>query len=124
MTTLAMSKIVVVDLAACETFYRSVCGFDQVERITGEGFAEAIMRPSGNPAGAALVLFADGSAPPPGEAVLVFETEDVATFAARVTAAGGTITHPPQHIPALGLTFALFRDGEGHTLEAIAYTRN
>lgn len=122
MTTLAMTKIVVADLAAAEAFYRSVCGFDQVERIEGEGFTEAIMRPSGSPAGAALVLFADGSSPPPGEAVLVFETDDVDAFAARVAAAGGTITHPPQHVPALGLTFALFLDGEGHALEAIAST--
>ena len=29
-----------------EAFYRAVCGFDQVERISGVGFVEAIMRPS------------------------------------------------------------------------------
>jgi predicted enzyme related to lactoylglutathione lyase len=120
MTTLAMTKIVVTDLARSESFYRAVCGFDQVERIAGEGFSEAIMRAPGEAIGAALVLFADGSAPAPGEAVLVFETDDVEKFAARTIASGGTMTHPPQRLAELGLTFALFRDPEGHAIEAIA----
>lgn len=120
MTTLAMTKIVVADLASSETFYRAVCGFDQVERISGEGFVEAIMRPSGDNAGAALVLFADGTAPPPGEAVLVFETADVTDVAARVAGAGGEMTLPPQVFAASGVTFAMFRDPEGHVLEAIS----
>lgn len=120
MTCLAMTKIIVTDLEASETFYRAVCDFDQVERISGEGFTEAIMRPSNTQAGAALVLFADGSRQPPGECVLVFETEDVAGFAARVTAAGGEMTHPPQFLAELGVTFALFRDLEGHAIEAVA----
>jgi predicted enzyme related to lactoylglutathione lyase len=120
MTTLAMTKIIVADLDRSEAFYRAVCGFDEVERIAGPGFVEAIMRPSGNPAGAALVLLADGTTPPPGEAVLVFETDDVAAFAARIVAAGGEVTMPPQLYAEAGITFALFRDPEGHTLEAIS----
>lgn len=121
MTSLAMTKIVVADPEALEAFYRSVCGFDQVQRITGEGFREAILTVSGAAKGAALVLFCDGSRPAPGEAVLVFETEDVATFAERVVAGGGTITHPPQHVPHLGLAFLMGTDPEGHVIEAIRY---
>ena len=62
----------------------------------GEGFAEAIMRPSGDQTGAALVLFADGSKPTPGEAVLVFETDHVPAFSERILANGGVVTHPAQ----------------------------
>jgi lactoylglutathione lyase len=120
MTFFAMTKIVVTDLDRCEAFYRSVCGFDHVERISGKDFVESIMRPSSEATGAALVLFADGSTPPPGEAVLVFETEDVVALVARALAAGGEITHPPQHLSELGIIFAMLRDPEGHTLEAIS----
>jgi predicted enzyme related to lactoylglutathione lyase len=120
MTIFAMTKIIVTDLAGGEAFYRAVGDFDAIERISGEGFSEIIMRPARNCAGAALVLFADGTAPPPGEAVLVFETEDVAAFVARAVAAGGEVTHPPLRLPDLGLTFAMLRDPEGHTVEAIS----
>jgi predicted enzyme related to lactoylglutathione lyase len=120
MTILAMTKIVVVDLDRSEAFYRAVCGFDQIERISGAGFTESIMRPADNPMGGALVLFVDGTRPPPGEAVLVFETEDVEDFAERVVMAGGITTLAPQIIAELGITVAMFRDPEGHTLEAVS----
>lgn len=123
MTTLAMTKIVVADLERSEAFYRAVVGFDQVQHIKGEGFAEAIMRPTGNAAGAALVLYADGTTPPPGEAVLVFETDDVPAFSERIVAGGGEVTHPAQTIDGLGLTFAMYKDPEGHLIEAIAYKK-
>jgi predicted enzyme related to lactoylglutathione lyase len=120
MTILAMTKIIVTNLDRSEAFYRAVCGFDQVERISGDGFIESIMRPAGNPMGGALVLFADGTAPPPGEAVLVFETDDVEAFAARSLSAGGETTLAPQFIAELGVTVAMFCDPEGHTIEAIS----
>jgi len=123
MTIFAMTKIVVTDLEQSEAFYRAVTGFNQFERISGEGFAEVIMRPAGIQVGGALVLFFDGTKPAPGEAVLVFEVEDVAAFAAKVMAAGGETTHAPQTVAELGLTFAMFRDPEGHTIEAIARHR-
>lgn len=123
MTTLAMTKIIVADLEKAETFYRTVCGFDQVDRIKGDGFQELIMRPADTRSGAALVLFHDGTSPPPGEAVLVFDTPDVAVFSEKVVAAGGEVTHPAQFIEALGLTFAMYRDPEGHVLEAVAWKR-
>lgn len=119
MTCLAMTKIVVADLPRLEAFYRAVCAFDQVQHIKGEGFAEAIMRPSGDQTGAALVLFADGSNPTPGEAVLVFETDHVPAFSERIVANGGEVTHPAQTVDALGLTFAMYKDPEGHVIEAI-----
>lgn len=118
MTHLAMTKLLVADLDRCGAFYRDVCGFTEVERISGEGFSEWIMRPPGG-AGAALVLLATGVTPPPGEAVLVFETADIAAFTARVTAHGGTCTQPPLHVAAIGLSYAMFTDPEGHVVEAI-----
>lgn len=124
MTKLTMTKIVVADLPRLEAFYRTVCGFDQVQHFKGEGFAEAIMRPSGESAGAALVLFADGTTPPPGEAVLVFETDDLPAFSQLVVAGGGEVTHPAQSIDALGLSFAMYKDPEGHVIEAIAYKKS
>jgi predicted enzyme related to lactoylglutathione lyase len=120
MTIFAMTKIVVTDLDRCEAFYRAVCGFDQIERISGQGFTESILRPSGTAMGGALVLFVDGTTPPPGEAVLVFETDDVDAFAARAVAAGGEITYPPQSLAELGIRVAMFRDPEGHVLEAVS----
>jgi lactoylglutathione lyase len=120
MTIFAMTKIVVTDLERSEAFYRTVTGFDQIERLSGQGFTESIMRPSNSQAGGALVLFVDGTRPPPGEAVLVFEVEDVEAFAAKVLNSGGETTFAPHVIAELGLTVAIFRDPEGHTIEAIA----
>lgn len=120
MTTLAMTKIVTADLDGLEAFYRGVCGFDQVQRIEGEGFREAILTIANATSGAALVLFADGTKPPPGELVLVFETDDVAAFSAKVIGNGGLVTHPMQSVPELGLTFMMGADPEGHVIEAIS----
>ncbi len=121
MTTLSMTKIAVADLPRLEAFYRAVCGFDQAQYVSGEGFAEVILRASGNKVGAALVLFADGTAPPPGEAVLVFETDNLSAFSERVVTNGGDVTAPAQVVEDLGLMFAMYRDPEGHMIEAIAY---
>lgn len=122
MTFLAMTKIVVSDLDRCEAFYRAVCGFDDVQHIAGEGFSEAIMRPA-SAQGAALVLFADGTSPSPGEAVLVFDTDDVAAFSARIVANGGEIAHSAQNVPEPGLTFAMACDPEGHVIEAVCWDK-
>lgn len=124
MTFLAMTKIIVTDLERSEVFYRKVCGFDQVEWIDGPNFREAIMCPFDQGKGASLVLYADGSTPPPGEAVLVFETVDIDAFSTRLVEAGGEVTHPAQTIPELGLTFAMYRDPEGHVIEAVSRTRD
>lgn len=121
MTKLAMTKIVTANLEGLERFYGAVCGFDQVQRIAGEGFREAIMTSAASASGAALVLFADGSNPPPGELVLVFETDDIAAFSAKVVENGGAITHPAQHVPELGLSFMMGIDPEGHVIEAVRH---
>ncbi len=118
MTHLAMTKIVVRDLEFCATFYRAVCGFDTERRVEADGFAELILSRSDG-AGSTLVLLADGTTPPPGEAVLVFETEDLAAFTTRAEAAGGKVTQPALSLASLGLSFAMYADPEGHVVEAI-----
>ncbi len=118
MTHLAMTKIVVRALGLCAAFYRAAIGFDEERRVEAEGFAELILSRS-DAAGSTLVLLADGTAPPPGEAVLVFETESLAAFTERAEAAGGKVTQPAVSLKALGLSFAMYTDPEGHVFEAI-----
>lgn len=117
MTKLTMTKIAVADLEGCAEFYRAVAGLEPVERIELPGLREWILRaPAGGPA---LVLIATGAAPIAGEATLVFETDDLAGMTDRVAAAGGTVTQPPRTIAALGLSYAMYTDPEGHIVEGL-----
>lgn len=118
-SVLSMTKLVVADLKGLTAFYTAVTGLAEANLIEGPGFAEQILRHP-DKRGAGLVLYADGTRPPAGEAILVFDTDDLAAFGARVAAAGGTLDQPPQAFPSAGIAFAFYRDPEGHRIEAIA----
>lgn len=124
MTAFTMTKLVVGDLEQAKAFYGAVCGLSEAARfsgaVDGRSMTEVILG-GGAPGAATLVLFAfhGAPAPPAGECVLVFETDDIAAFLARAAAAGAEITQPATALPDLGLTYAFVRDPEGHTVEAI-----
>ena len=124
MTAFTMTKLVVSDLEAAITFYGAVSGLAPAQRIEGavdgRPITEVIMG-SAAPAAATLVLFSYHGvpAPPPGECMLVFDTDDLEGFVARAVAAGGSIMQPPQVLPQFGLSFAFVRDPEGHIVEAL-----
>jgi lactoylglutathione lyase len=119
-TAFTMTKLVVADLEAASAFYTAVCGLAVVDRIEGPTFAEVIMRSSARgSATLILITYRGEAARAPGECVLVFETDDAAGFVDRAIAAGGRVTQPPQHLPEMGLTFAMVTDPEGHVVEAL-----
>lgn len=124
MTALTMTKLVVGDLEGAIAFYGAVCGLAPAQRIEGavdgRPITEVIMS-SAAPAAAGLVLFTfhGAPAPPPGECMLVFDTDDLQAFVARAVEAGGSVMQPPQALPQFGLSFAFVRDSEGHIVEAL-----
>jgi predicted enzyme related to lactoylglutathione lyase len=120
-----LTKLVVGDLEASIRFYGDVCGLREFRRIEaevhGSPISESVMGwDPAAPAAIMLFQFHGRAAPTPGECFLVFYTDDIQAFAERVVRAGGAVTTPPTPLP--GMSFALFRDPEGHELEAIQRT--
>lgn len=102
MTILTGTKIIVADLERCSRFYRTVANLEEVQRVEGDGFTEVILRRA-------------------DEAVLVFDTDDLAAMSARPVEGGGTVSQPATMLPELGQSYAMFADPEGHVAEGVCY---
>lgn len=123
--SLVMTKLVVADLEKAKIFYEKLCGFREGRRIEANDgdrrITEIILLSEGSdePSGLVLLSYHDSDVAITGECTLVFETDDVAAFVDRAVAAGGSILTPVTKVPDFGLTFALVKDPEGHTLEPL-----
>jgi catechol 2,3-dioxygenase-like lactoylglutathione lyase family enzyme len=120
----ALAKMAVADLEAQERFYTKALGLVRNAYIEhGEGEAhlrEAILGVPNAPAGAAqlsLVQYASKPAPPLGEVVTVFMSDDVQATVGLALEAGGRVVVPVQELAEHRVKLAFVADPEGHTIE-------
>lgn len=118
------TKLLVHDLEATATFYKTVCGLVETGRVDatigGRAISEILFAPTSD-AGATLVLlkFMDAPAPVSNEVILGFITDDVDAFFTRAVAAGGRIVEAPSAQPEHGVKVGFVTDVEDHLLEVV-----
>jgi predicted enzyme related to lactoylglutathione lyase len=122
----AFTKLVVHDLEAMAAFYREAYGLHAVqrvrdERIADEAIDEIMLSTDPQAAWGALVLlrYLGRAAPPSGEVILGFTTDDLPGLLARVCAAGGAVAAPLMEMPERKLRVAFATDPEGHLAELV-----
>jgi predicted enzyme related to lactoylglutathione lyase len=122
----SFTKLVVHDLERMAGFYCEVYGLHAVRRIRGEriGIEEIDeIALSADPAAAfgsfVLLKYLGRPAPPIGESILGFVTDDLPALLERVRAAGGGVHAPILEMPELHLRVAFATDPEGHLAELV-----
>lgn len=122
------TKLLVDDLEATATFYKSVCGLTELARvesvIAGRPISEIMFNATGQGAATFVLLKFVGSPKPHNdEVILGFQTADVLAFVQRVVAAGGTIVEEVKDMPEHGVKVGFVRDIEGHLIEVVELLR-
>lgn len=121
----AFTKLVVKDLQAMATFYRSVCGYGEGQfleaEIAGQPVAEIIFSKPEGGAEVVLLTYLGGPLPSPSGVITAFNTPDLDAFEARVLAAGGTVVEPIKALEfgATRMRIAFYADIEGFLLEVL-----
>jgi len=123
-TTLSSTKLVVDDLERAKDFYCGAYGFSERARIQAEMIGEPIdeyLLGLGDDPGVPLILmkYVERSAPPIGEAALVFMTDDLDTLFARVRELGGEVLVEPFTSKLAPMRAGFTADPEGHVIENI-----
>jgi lactoylglutathione lyase len=120
------TKLVVHDLEKMAVFYRDVYGLHAVNRVRGERIGddeidEIMMSPDPKAQWSSLVLlkYVRREAPPSGEVILGFTTDDLPALLERVRAAGGGVHAPIKAMPELKIRVAFATDPEGHLAELV-----
>lgn len=122
--TYGFSKTFVRDLGAMARFYEEVLGLVPFNRhkdvMLGREIDEITYQAS-YPGGPALTLisYTDGDAPPAGEAVQGFLTQDLDAVCERARFAGGSVPEPTREVPEFGIRVAFILDPEGHINEVV-----
>lgn len=122
--TYGFSKTFVRDLGAMARFYEEVLGLVPFNRhkdvMLGREIDEITYQAS-YPGGPALTLisYTDGNAPPAGEAVQGFLTQDLDAVCERARFAGGSVPEPIREVPEFGIRVAFILDPEGHINEVV-----
>ncbi|HEY4547097.1 MAG TPA: VOC family protein [Pedomonas sp.] len=122
--TYGFSKTFVRDLGAMARFYEEVLGLVPFNRhkdvMLGREIDEITYQAS-YPGGPALTLisYTDGDAPPAGEAVQGFLTQDLDAVCERARFAGGSVPEPIREVPEFGIRVAFILDPEGHINEVV-----
>ncbi|MFC3173728.1 VOC family protein [Novosphingobium bradum] len=124
-TRLGSTRLIVRDLDRQARFYREAFGFGESLRMTGQIVGRDIeeiifLAPKGQ-AGLILLAYADGHAPSPLGATLLFFTSDIAQLQDRVLAAGGSVVQAigPIDLGTRQSRLAFFADPEGFLIEVI-----
>lgn len=118
------TKLVVHELERSAAFYCEAYGFEERGRvqaeIDGEPIDEILLGRDGDP-GVPLMLvkYVERSAPPQGEALLVFSTDDLDALCDRVRAAGGRVVVEPYQSTTVPVRAAFTTDPEGHWIENV-----
>lgn len=122
----AFTKLVVHDLEKMSAFYSAVYGLHAVGRVRGEHIGseeidEIMLSPDPHAAFGSFVLlrYPGRGAPPRGEVILGFTTDDLPALLERIRAAGGGVHAPIQEMPERGLRVAFATDPEGHLAELV-----
>lgn len=118
------TKLVVTDLEAAATFYKSVAGLTELARIdeevAGQKISEILFKPNYEGAATfALFKFHGQAQPGASEVVLGFVTDNVDAFLERAVAAGGALVDPARDMPHHGVRVGFVKDHEGHLLEVV-----
>ncbi|MBY6262095.1 glyoxalase/bleomycin resistance/dioxygenase family protein [Azospirillum sp. 412522] len=116
------TKLLVSDLEATATFYKTVCGLEEMarvdEEIAGRQISEILFKPPYEGAATFVLLkFLDTSAPSTAEVILGFITDSTDAFVERTLGAGGTLVQEARDMPAHGVRVAFVTDPEGHLIE-------
>jgi len=120
----SFTKLVVGDLETAATFYKSVCGLTEQNRVEakigGKTISEILFNATA-PGGASFVLltFVGAAKPTAGGVIPGFITGDVDAFVARARAAGGTVVEEPADQPQHGVRVAFVTDPEGNLIEVV-----
>lgn len=123
--TQAFTKLVVHDLEKMAEFYAAAYGLHAVRRVRevigDEAIDEIMLSPDPEAPFASFVLLAypERGAPPTGEVILGFTTDDLPALLGRVEAAGGGVHTPLREMPELGVRVAFATDPEGHLAELV-----
>jgi predicted enzyme related to lactoylglutathione lyase len=118
------TKLVVADLEKACTFYKSVFGLTEQNRVNaaieGQPISEIMFNPTA-PGGATFVLLAytDTSTPSLSESITLFITPDLAGLLKKALAAGGQVVDEMRDMPEHGVKVAFVRDVEGHLIEVV-----
>lgn len=118
------TKLVVADLEQAATFYKTVFGFQEWQRveaeIEGRALKEVIFQPlaEGQPS-LVLLHFVDSPSARDGEVILGFTVKGIDGVFDRVTAAGGKVSVPVHPAEDHGILVGFVRDIEGHLLEIV-----
>lgn len=122
-TDFMFTKLQVKDLEKAVSFYSSVVGLVEMNRveaeITGRKVSEVVFMPTyeGGPL-FILAQFHDTQAPAANEMILGLATKDIAAFIARAEQAGGRVLEPAREVPGMGgMQVAFVSDPEGHVLQ-------
>lgn len=119
-TDFMFTKLQVKDLDRAISFYTSVVGLVEMNRveaeIAGRKVSEVVFMPT-YPGGPMLILaqFHDTEAPAADELILGLATKDIAAFIARAEQAGGRVVETARDVP--GMKVAFVADPEGHVLQ-------
>ncbi len=122
-TDFMFTKLQVKDLEKAVSFYSSVVGLVEMNRveaeITGRKVSEVVFMPTyeGGPL-FILAQFHDTQVPAANEMILGLATKDIAAFIARAEQAGGRVLEPAREVPGMGgMQVAFVSDAEGHVLQ-------
>lgn len=118
------TKLLVDDLEATATFYKSVCGLTELARvdseIEGRPIREIMFNATGQGAATFVLLNFVGAPKPHNDEVIIgFQTSDVEAFVQRAVAAGGSIAEDVKSMPEHGVKVGFVRDVEGHLIEVV-----
>lgn len=124
-TRMGFPRLVVRDLQRQAAFYRAVFGYGEgifiADQLMGRKIEEIIFMTGDNRAELVLLQFMEGPQPSSDGAMLGYFTSDLDAFAARVTAAGGSVAQEPVLID-MGpkkARMGVYADPEGFLLEVI-----
>lgn len=124
-SSFSFTKLIVADLERMAAFYREVYDLHAVHRvqgeIAGEEIDEIMLSPDSQAPFGTLVLlkFVKRAAPPHGELLLGFTTDDLPSLLERVRRAGGRVHEEIRELPEHGVRVAFATDPEGHLAELV-----
>ena len=121
------TKLLVQDLEKSARFYAEVCGLTELARvdaaIAGRPISEIMFNTTGEGAAMLVLLkFTDSDEPNGKDAILGFQTNDIAAFVDRAVSAGGQIVDSITDNPDHGVKVGFVSDPEGHLIEVVEVT--